>query len=85
MTEKVTDAEILKNLNVYVTDGIQINTMLRDAFIEKNNQMGALKHQGSLDTCYDILKILDGTKIATLAEMRAEMKKAEAGDQNYLR
>jgi hypothetical protein len=85
MSEKVMDAEILKNLQVYVQDGIQIHTTLRDVFLEKDNTLGVLKHQGSIDTCLDIEKILNGGKVATLAEIRADIKKQQAGDQNYLR
>lgn len=85
MNEKVSDAEILKNLRTYAEDGVQIHTMLRDVFIEKDNVMGAMKHQGSLDAVQDILKVLGGVKVATLAEVRADIKKQESGDQNYLR
>jgi hypothetical protein len=85
MTEKATDASIIENLRIYVQDGIQIHTMMRDIFLEKNNTLGVLKHQGSLDSLRDITRILAGEKMATLAEMRADIKKQQAGDQNYLR
>jgi hypothetical protein len=76
---------LLNSIRQYVIDGIEINTLLRDAFIEQNNTMGVLKHQGSLDTLSDIRRILAGEQIATLAEMRAEMKKAkETQGQGYL-
>jgi hypothetical protein len=84
MSEKVTDAEILKNLRIYAEDGVNIHTMMRDMFLEKDNTMGTLKHQGSLDVVQDIIKILNGTRVATLAEVRAEIKKAENANQNYL-
>jgi hypothetical protein len=85
MTEKVTDANIIENLSIYVQDGIQIHTMMRDIFLEKDNVMGMAKHQGSLDSLRDITRIIAGEKIATLAEMQADIKKQQAGDQNYLR
>jgi hypothetical protein len=85
MTEKVTNADIIENLRVYVQDGIQIHTMMRDIFLEKDNVMGMAKHQGSLDSLRDIMRIVAGEKIATLAEMQADIKKQQAGDQNYLR
>lgn len=85
MNEKVTDAEILKNLRIYARDGEQIHTMMRDIFLEKDNVMGMSKHQGSLDILRDIMRILAGEKMATLAEMQADIKKAQDGDQNYLR
>lgn len=81
MNEKPIDAEILESLDIYTQDGIQIHTMLRDAFLEKDNRMGVMKHQGSIDTCQDIARILDGGKVATLAEIRAEIKKIQEGDQ----
>lgn len=85
MNEKVTDAEILKNIKIYTVDGLQIHTMMRDTFIEKDNQMGVLKHQGSIDTCQDILKVLNGVKVVPLAEVQADLKKQESSDQDYLR
>lgn len=85
MNEEVTDAEILKSIRIYATDGVQIHTMLRDTFLEQNNTLGVLKHQGSVDTCQDIQRILDGGKVATLAEIQADIKKQQAGDQEYLR
>lgn len=85
MTEKVTDAEILRNLRTYIEDGVQIHTMMRDIFLEKDNVIGMIKHQGSLDSLRDITRIIAGEKIATLAEMQADIKKQQAGDQNYLR
>jgi hypothetical protein len=85
MTEKVTDAEILKNLGIYARDGVQIHTMMRDIFLEKDNVMGMTKHQGSLDSLRDIIRILAGERIATLAEMQADIKKQQTGDQDYLR
>jgi hypothetical protein len=85
MSEKVTDADIIENLGVYVQDGIQIHTMMRDIFLEKDNVMGMAKHQGSLDSLQDITRIIAGEKIATLAEMQADIKKKEGGDQDYLR
>lgn len=85
MNEKVTGVEILKNLRTYAEDGIQIHTMMRDIFLEKDNVMGMAKHQGSLDSLRDIMRIMSGEKIATLAEMQADIKKQQASDQNYLR
>lgn len=81
MSEKVMDVEILDNLRVYARDGTQIHTMMRDIFVEKDNVMGVMKHQGSLDTVHDIQRILSGGKVATLAEMQAEIKKAQYSDQ----
>jgi hypothetical protein len=85
MSEKATDACIIENLRVYTRDGVTIHTMMRDIFLEKDNVMGMAKHQGSLDSIQDITRIIAGEKIATLAEMQADMKKKEGGDQDYLR
>jgi hypothetical protein len=85
MTEEVTDADIIENLRVYARDGVQIHTMMRDIFLEKDNVMGMAKHQGSLDSIRDITRIMAGEKIATLAEMQADIKKQQTGDQDYLR
>jgi hypothetical protein len=85
MIEQGTDAEIIENLCVYARDGVTIHTMLRDIFLEKDNVTGMIKHQGSLDTLRDIIRIIAGEKIATLEEMQADIKKKESGDQDYLR
>lgn len=79
------EKDVLGDIGQYTEDGIQIHTMLRDMFLEKNNIMGMSKHQGSLDTLRDIKRILSGEKIATLAEMRAEIKKVEDAKGDYMR
>jgi hypothetical protein len=85
MSDTPTDAEILKSLGLYTRDRIQIHTMLRDAFLEKDIAMGVMKHQGSIDTCQDIARIIEGGKVATLAEIREEIKKQEDSKQgSYL-
>lgn len=85
MSDKLMDAEILESLAIYTRDGITIHTMLRDIFLEKDNVMGMTKHQGSLDSLRDIIRIMAGEKIATLAEMQEDIKKQQAGNQDYLR
>ena len=68
---------VLKRMNTYIEDGLQIAVHMKGQALMQNNTPAFISAQGAIDVLLDLQSIMGGKEITTLEEIREDMKKAE--------
>ena len=69
--------KLLSNIQEYLEDIQKISVSMKGMALMHNNMHAYISAQSAIDVAKDVLDIMDGKKITTIAEMQEKVKKEE--------
>lgn len=75
-------AKLIESLQTYISDAQHIAIIMKGDALLKNNMHAYTSSQGAIDILLDLQTILNGEKIPSLEEIKAEMNKAKEEQQD---
>ena len=76
---------LVKDIQEYVNDIEKVSKQMKGMGLMSGNMYAYVSAQSAIDVAKDVLDLMDGKKITTLADMEIELKKAREEAEKMLR